>query len=663
MPPVTAIPARQVHLDFHTSPHIANVGHDFDAREFARVMKAAHVQSVNVFAKCHHGHLYYRTARPERHPALPPELDLVGEEVAALHQEGIRAPIYISIQCDEYAANLHPDWVARNPDSTQVKWAEPISVFKPGWQILDMSSPYQDYVAEQIAEILEKFKPVEGVWFDMCWDQPSASKWAIEGMWRANLDPESATDRAQYARQVAHGYMRRFRDMVKAASPDATIYFNGRLFPHLADDIQFQEQIELECLPSGGWGYMYFPMHVRYARTFGKPYLGMTARFHKSWADFGGIKPYASLEYETSQMMANGARCSIGDQMHPRGVLDPAAYDIIGRAYARVEAREPWLHDVQTVAEIGCFQVPSGESHWFEASSHSDQGLTRMLIQLRQQFDFVHTGSDLARYRVLILPDAVPVDTALAARLADYVSAGGRLLVTGTSGLTADGATAIIVGLGIQPQGTSPFTTTYFRLTDPDAAGMPATDHVMYERGVRVVPAADTEIIATVVEPYFERAWNHFSSHFQTPPDQASPFAAAVVNGSVAYVSYPIFKAFALHGNYPYRQLVQYLLNRLLPDPLLRAGGPTGLEATIVRQEARTIVHLLYYAPERRAPNLDLVEDIIPVANVALSVRLPSAPTRVYLAPEMQALSFTYNAGRVNLIVPEVSGHAMVVIE
>jgi hypothetical protein len=59
---------RQIHLDFHTGPRIRDVGVDFDARDFARTMKAAHVDSVTVFAKCHHGHLYYETKRPERHP-------------------------------------------------------------------------------------------------------------------------------------------------------------------------------------------------------------------------------------------------------------------------------------------------------------------------------------------------------------------------------------------------------------------------------------------------------------------------------------------------------------------------------------------------------------------------------------------------------------------
>ncbi|MCS7049047.1 MAG: beta-galactosidase, partial [Verrucomicrobiae bacterium] len=114
--PNASISPRQVHLDFHTSPHLRDVGVDFDAHEFARTLKRAHVTSVTVFAKCHHGHLYYNTRRPERHPGLKQGFDLLATQIEALHRENIRAPIYLSVQVDEYAANTHPEWVARNPD-------------------------------------------------------------------------------------------------------------------------------------------------------------------------------------------------------------------------------------------------------------------------------------------------------------------------------------------------------------------------------------------------------------------------------------------------------------------------------------------------------------------------------------------------------------------
>jgi hypothetical protein len=659
------LPFRQIHLDFHTSEHIPDVGRDFDARAFARQMKRARVNSVTVFAKCHHGLLYYNTARPERHPGLKKGLDLLGQQIDALHREGIRAPIYLSVQCDEYAANAHPEWVAREADSSQVKWAggRPDKVFGAGWQILDLSTPYQEYLAEQTAEVLKRFKPVDGIFFDMCWDQTSTTREAIAGMAPHNLNPELDADRLRYANLVAQAYMKRFHAMVKASSRDATVFFNGRQFHQVAQDLPHQTQLEIEALPTGGWGYTYFPKNVRYVRTFGRPYLGMTARFHKSWADFGGLKPYAALEYETAQMIAHGARCSIGDQLHPRGTLDRGAYDLIERVYSRIEAAEPYVRGAQNVAQIGLFQLPPTASRTTQSStSGTDEGAVRMLTQLKHQFDVVSAASELERYDLLVLPDAIDVDPGLARRLRAYLRTGGKLLCTGTSGLSPDGTESRLPELRVKPAGLFPFTTTYVRFGDDLAFDVPDSDHVVYNRGVRVTPGKGGQALAKVVEPYFERAWNHFSSHFQTPPDKTSRYAAVVATDNTAYVAYPLFAAFANHGNYPYRLLVRNLLNRLI-DPLVQVQAPTSTEVTVQQRGTRTVLHLLHYSPERRTAQLDLIEDVVPLFDVPVSLKREKPPGKVSLAPGNQEIPFTHAGGRTSFLVPEVRGHQMVVLE
>src|SRR6185503_12532783 len=268
-------------------------------------------------------------------------------------------------------------------------------------------------------EVLAKFKPVDGIFFDMTWDQPSVSNFAKESMLRAGLDPEKEEDRYRHAHQVALAYMKRFHKMVTDSSPNATVFFNGRAVGNLREEMAYQTQAEIESLPTGGWGYMYFPKNVRFARTLGLPYMGMTARFHKSWADFGGLKPYPALEYETSQMMAHGARCSIGDQLHPRGTLDRGAYELITRIYERVKAREPWLAGAEAVTQVALFHVPADD-----ARADANDGATRMLGQLKHQFDVVHPAADWSRYDLLVLPDAVTVDGALAKKLSAYLKRG-----------------------------------------------------------------------------------------------------------------------------------------------------------------------------------------------------------------------------------------------
>jgi hypothetical protein len=82
-----------------------------------------------------------------------------------------------------------------------------------------------------------------------------------------------------------------------------------------------------------------------------------------------------------------------------------------------------------------------------------------------------------------------------------------------------------------------------------------------------------------------------------------------------------------------------------------------------MRQGNRTIVHLLQYCPERRTPTFDIVEDVVPLFDVPLSLMMAKSPKKVYLAPEGKPIEFEHLAGRVNLRVPEVRGHAMIVFE
>ncbi|MFQ9231776.1 hypothetical protein MMB48_01430 [Bifidobacterium sp. FKU] len=46
------------------------------------------------------------------------------------------------------------------------------------------------------------------------------------------------------------------------------------------------------------------------------------------------MKNEDAMEYECFQMLTMGAGCSIGDQLHPRGGLSDATYDLIGRVYS-----------------------------------------------------------------------------------------------------------------------------------------------------------------------------------------------------------------------------------------------------------------------------------------------------------------------------------------
>ena len=66
--------SRQVHLDFHTSEEIKDIGKRFSKEQFQQTLRTGGINSINIFAKGHHGWTYYPSKVGEQHPNL--EFDL-----------------------------------------------------------------------------------------------------------------------------------------------------------------------------------------------------------------------------------------------------------------------------------------------------------------------------------------------------------------------------------------------------------------------------------------------------------------------------------------------------------------------------------------------------------------------------------------------------------
>jgi len=81
----------------------------FDAREQVRRCVEAHIASIHVTTKCHHGHYYYDTRVGTKHPALG-QRDPVEKLVAAAHEADLEAVAYTCIQFDNDALLRDPEW-------------------------------------------------------------------------------------------------------------------------------------------------------------------------------------------------------------------------------------------------------------------------------------------------------------------------------------------------------------------------------------------------------------------------------------------------------------------------------------------------------------------------------------------------------------------------
>jgi hypothetical protein len=616
------------------------------------------VNSVTCFARCHHGWIYYDTkAFPERHhPHL--QRNLLAEQIEACHARNIRVPIYVTVQWDHFTANAHPEWLVVDERGCPIR----TGLYEAGfYRTLCLNTPYVDFLKAHVKEIFDML-PVDGLFFDIMHAHDCSCKFCRAGMISEGLEPSDAQVRREYGRRVLATFQREMTAFVRQFSDDCTIFYNaGHVGPAHRRIADTYSHFELESLPSGGWGYMHFPAAVRYARTLGLDCLGMTGKFHTSWGDFHSFKNEAAMQFECYQMLAQGAKVSIGDQLHPNGRICQATYDLVGPVYRDVELKEPWCAGARALAEIG---VMTPEEFSGERLPRASVGAIRMLQEGAQQFDIIDSAGDFAPYTVLVLPDDIPVSESLAGKLEAYVASGGALIASHRSGLTPAGDRFALEALGVGLVGEAPYSPDFIIPGAEVGADLPATEHAMYLKGTQVEALPGSEVLAEVAMPYFNRTYRHFCSHRHTPSAGVIGYPGAVRRGRAIYFAHPIFTQYARNAPRWCKTLVLDALGLLLPDALVRLQAPTATVATVTEQAAaaRWVLHLLYYVPERRGEDFDVIEDVVPLFGLPVSVRVPRPVAAVTCVPSGEPLDYVQQDGRVQFVVPEVKGHQMVAL-
>jgi hypothetical protein len=159
--------------------------------------------------------------------------------------------------------------------------------------------------------------------------------------------------------------------------------------------------------------------------------------------------------------------------------------------------------------------------------------------------------------------------------------------------------------------------------------------------------------------PYFNRDVFTFCSHQHTPTSFEYGGPGMVESGSGIYIAWNVFEDYATSGSLILKEAVLHALDRLLPDRTLRTNLPAQGVVTLQEQkeENRVVNHLLYASPVRRGNGIEVIEDIVPLCDVRVSLRLSRPVKNVYLAPQMMPLPYKIEGGTVSYTVPKLECH------
>lgn len=670
---------RQIHLDFHTSGLIADIAKDFDPQVFAKTLKDASVAKVCLFTRCHHGYCYYPTQVGTKHPNLQVD-NLLGEQIKALDSAGIEHSLYTTICWDELSAENHPDWIAINYDNQVQKMnpltGEQMNFNEPGWRTLCWNTGYREHFKNLVQEALELFQTKSFFIDILMTPAPCVCPSCIKRMRKQGLNPNEAADRLKNSVDSAREFMDEVNEVIHKTQDGVLPFYNARLRvtgkvdEGSTPEIPQQGEICIESLPSGPWGYDHFPINAKHFQNFDKPIYGMTGKFQKMWGDFGGLKNQAALDFEVLRMLSHGLAVNVGDQLHPRGVLDKATYELIGRSYKKMLPFESDFIPSKPVDEIAVLLTNSSSgANNFGDGLAAETGAMKMLSQKHYQFSFIDETFSFEKYKLLILPDRVSITETLAGKLKSYLKAGGKIIASYESGLNKDNDWSLPeMDLEILDEHDSkPYYVKPGKVL-LETGRIEETDHVFYLGGKRI-NSKKNEVLAKIVSSYFNREWDHYCSHLQTPPNpesSASNTAEMIFNGkNIIYFASPIFTNYEKFASKSNRAMVEYGLKTLLnEEKLIQSTLPTTAEVCVRKNKAdQTLLSILHYVPQRRGDGIDIIEDVIPLVDQSISIRLSEKPKRIVDISTGNDLTFEYQNGQARFHLDKINGYSFLRFE
>lgn len=624
---------RAYHFDFHTSPGIKNILGNFDAEKFADQLVDAHIEIINMAARCNMGYSYYNTKVGKKYEGLG-DRDPLAEIINACHKRGIDVVVYINVGLDHEIAADHPEWL-KVDRAGRIHGEDKKDNF---FRMMCVNSPYREHFLSEIRELSEY--DIDGLFIDCFRLTPCFCPRCLKAMEGAGVDISS--DKAVLDYQNALRYALAEDAMAALGDKRGRIKtcINGMSFTS-----GFNTHAEVECLTGDPqWGYDFFDSASAYMRTNYEDLVFMSARFQNSWGDFGGLKPLASMQNDLYDAMMNGFGISFGDHLHP---VDGFESEVARRVKAVMEERiayEPYVADSKYVAEIGVLIHSGNVARRLQPFV---KGVTRMLKELKLTYNIYDENGDFddSSLRLLIVGEDCGYDEQVCVRLKKYVERGGKIIFAGSGIDVAERAG--LMGFA-EHLGEDKMDNAYFTLDGSDMRW------AMYNTS-RLVKNISGKELSRYAEGVVNFVWDGRQSCYYRPQGEITELSAAVADKNVGLICFDIFGAYAECFLVEQRALLEALIDELLPERLIRCVGmPKTAAVSLTKKDDMTVLHVKSTYPEHKMAR-GIIEEHTYMKSASVSVE--GEWQSVCILPDMTPVESRIENGRTCFETGDVLGY------
>lgn len=664
-----------------------------NAREVVAMVVRSRANTLRVGMFSHQGHAYYPSEIASHAPGLGSQ-DLLKEFQEACRDAGVTLAVYMNSKWDTQRYFEHPDWAIRH-DGEVPKHEQEADL-----QIYPMcpNSPYLDYFRSLLREVAESYGP-EILYIDnfgvsigcecrFCADAFRDAS-GLERPARMDWDDPAWQTYRRWSRERNFALARRLADAIRSARPGALVVFNRghfrsmtghgnpediRTFAHeIADNVHGESAVRFY-----GQSFSHINEQCAFGRAIDTPMWTWVEYPLQPWSYVAS--PPAEVRIKAAKVLANGGRPMVWNvprapDCDERGLVGLAeVYGLASRfpEYFNGAEHAPFigvLYSSQTMEEY-----VRGDRARFEECQKEFSGALALVRHNHLPADILLDGrvtrEHLARYRVLVLPNAAALSDGQCEAIRDFVRAGGGVIATAESSLyKEDGRRRDDFGLadlfgahferGLRPQserysagysiidGQHPITARLgegFRL--------PAGGRYL---GVReVAPGTRLSALLTRCRYYCD----HPGQRTEFPGLLACEFG----QGRVLYAPGQFGLTYAGRGFPDYRNLLRDAVDWITRGELpIRTSLPDTVEVTLTRSASGAlVVHLVNCSADLSRP----VERVLPVDGGTIQVRLTApGPWGAHAIVAGKDLSCNVGNGVADISLPALKEYEVVVVK
>jgi len=659
---------RKVHITYATPLIFDQVGEFFDASKWVHLLKDADVKTVIIYMKDHHGRCYYKTNLGKQYL-----VDILGMFLPEAHKGGIEVHPYFSVGFDQYAIGNHPDWTT--VDASGKVPARAGDIFERPCII---SSPYREFAWKQLEDMVSKYD-VNGVWYDIGQFYDPCYCYYCRKKYKDKFGeeiPENPNDLPAEGLAFLQSEYKSFYDeaerIIKKYRPDA-----------LTGGTSGYDMISIECHQPFYEGQ---DMIARLGKARKIPTEITSPGSYSGWDGFDS-KPATLLKLEIAGALAHGANILIGVAPYVTGAPEPGVFANIKEVFSYVKSVEPYCTKVESVSDVALRYdetIQLYSDYPFRMAPSEFTGFHECLLDEHLQYDFVKGDEDLSKYSLLILADQRNISGDVVKNIAEYVKAGGNLLVTALTSLTKnDFAFSEVMGVHYKRRGHYDFAYMYLK-DEMLAKNLPEVPLII--TSPIEIELDGAEELATFAYP--ETAWNSYVCSWLSrpkPKPDSKHYSLITLNrfgqGKCLYVGFQVGaasqsairvrgfeetmpKRILYHNDTLYRRLVKNLIGTLLKNRLVETNAPPGVKTVLNKKAEKYILHLVNHHIGSASRVSDGINNLtLTGLEVSIDLKRISDVSKVYSAPDKVNIPYNKEDSRLKLQIPPFDVNAVIVIE